>query len=181
MATEVDLDPQLIKAATVIGSSLLATAEGGAVRQPDLPAAVAAGVAEYIDLEPGSEERARLEKFLRTILESPGNFGVSRKVQYVGVEYQHPFLDARILTDMRPVFSVDGLEIPTSVIVHSLRITTQEAQTERSSYFALDRDDLLQLRELIDRALKKEGVLREKLAAAGLTVVRAGKLEESND
>jgi hypothetical protein len=181
LAQDMDLDPQLIKAAAVVGFSLLATAEGGTVRPQDLPAAVVDGVAERIDLPADSAERARLEQFLRAIVESPGNFEVSRKVQYVGLEYEHLFLDARILTDVRPVFGGDGFEISTSVVVHSLRIKSREDRQERSSYFALDRDDLLQLRELIDRALKKERVIHDTLSEADIPVVRAGTVGDSND
>lgn len=182
LAQDADLDPKVVQAATVVASSLLVTLERGTMPASALPEAVARGVGEHVELPQDSGEWVRLVQFLGAVLEAPGNFGVSRKVQQVAVDHERPFVDARIITDVRPIFDADGANVATSVIVHTLGVETIQRGEHRDKYFfALDRSDLLQLRELVERALRKEGVLREQVRAAGWTVVEAGVGGESDE
>lgn len=74
-----------------------------------------------------------------------------------------PFIEARIITDIRPIFSDndDGLGLSGSVIIHQLRIEVDGYEANQHS--ALSTSDLLKLKRVVDRALEKDRSLRETI------------------
>ena len=73
------------------------------------------------------------------------------------------------MTDMRPVFGSD--EKPAgAVVVHTLKLTYHEGpkRSLREFFVAMNRDDLDELREVLDRALRKQSELSHVLAQCGL-------------
>jgi hypothetical protein len=76
----------------------------------------------------------------------------------------------RIVTDVRPIFGDDPSKPPVSaVIVHSLQVTYYKDNRIESTHVALDDDDLMKLKEVVDRASSKAASLRSFLESAGLT------------
>lgn len=77
------------------------------------------------------------------------------------------------MTDIRPIFHADVTEKPGSVvIVHMLRMTERDNfQEQKDTYYALDSNDIRNLRNLIERALKKEEVLKNLMKESGITVI----------
>ncbi len=71
--------------------------------------------------------------------------------------YEHPELlqRARILTDIRPVFSDDAKEIRGSVVSHSLLIRYDDTEGNHTMSLAVDEDDLRSLVKQCERALTK--------------------------
>lgn len=78
--------------------------------------------------------------------------------------YSNLFILSRIVTDLRPVFSLD-IEDPLSagVLVHTLHIHYQsnDEPYHKDISITLNKDDLLVLKEAISRAEKKEILLQE--------------------
>jgi hypothetical protein len=109
--------------------------------------------------------RERLERFLRL----DGPLAITSKALGVLTDHEHIFVGARILTDVRSVFK-DNVEEPPAgaVIVHMLGVHYHEGHSHKEIFFALDTQDLKQLRESIDRASKKEEALKEMLSRAGV-------------
>lgn len=80
------------------------------------------------------------------------------------------YCEAKILTDVRPVFREDVAEKPTgAVITHSLKLGYHERRGEHSElYVVLESADLDALEGVIKRAKAKEATLRKTLDDAGI-------------
>jgi hypothetical protein len=72
----------------------------------------------------------------------------------------------RIMTDVRPLFTKDGVEIEGAVVAHTLRISFDSAGSDCEMSLALDDTDLRQLISDCERALIKAETAREKLCEA---------------
>ena len=84
-------------------------------------------------------------------------------------EHQKVFTGARILTDIRPVFTEDVKKTPlAAVIVHNLKLEYFESDENHELFIALDHDDLTKLIESLQRALEKDSTLRRLLANSRL-------------
>jgi hypothetical protein len=99
--------------------------------------------------------------------------GVEIKGSLLRLEHEHRYCAARILTDVRPIFGLDVNAPPRAMqINHILRVTYHEDEdATREIYFALQPQDLSELRELIERAEAKESSLRSALAATGVKLL----------
>jgi hypothetical protein len=83
-------------------------------------------------------------------------------------EHANVLINARIVTDLRPVFG-EGVESPEgAVIVHNLKLTSIQLNVHHETFFALDDDDLVMLQKAIARAEGKSRSLRAFLEKCGL-------------
>ena len=88
------------------------------------------------------------------------------------------FTKARILTDVRPVFGDDVTRPPLDgVVIHTLKLSFYSNDNEEDFHMALDRGDLLKLREVIDRALAKETTLLEAMEHGQLRAPRSEEVK----
>lgn len=79
---------------------------------------------------------------------------------------------ARILTDLRPIYGDEPTAPPsTAVVVHNLKITYHERGGIREFYVAMDTDDLLDLKDAIERAQQKEQGLMALLKPTNLEIL----------
>ncbi|MBA7656344.1 hypothetical protein ES703_64268 [subsurface metagenome] len=86
------------------------------------------------------------------------SFGLINKALQLYSEYQNLFLDARILTDLRPIFKSNLKEGPAGgIIVHNLKVIYQSKHDSRSQeiFLALDSADLDTLIKVLERAKEK--------------------------
>lgn len=74
-------------------------------------------------------------------------------------EQERIFTEARILTDVRPVFSKET-DLEGAVVVHSLRVEYRENRQAKTIFFALDNRDLASLLEVVKRAQEKDAKLK---------------------
>ncbi len=81
---------------------------------------------------------------------------------------ERTFCDARIITDLRPVFGTPIEDGPKgTVIVHLLKIGYHEgAKRHQSFHVALDSRDLKELKRVIERAEHKAAAIKSKLKDA---------------
>lgn len=101
---------------------------------------------------------------LATILSLHDSLGLAAKITDVRTEYGSVYCSGRILTDIRPVFGADPDSAPmAAAIVHTLRITYHAGESHKDFHVALDARDLRQLRDLVERATKKERALKQQI------------------
>ncbi len=101
---------------------------------------------------------------LTALLSCDETFGVTAKALDIRKQQAHVYCNARILTDIRPVFKVDPADGPIAAfITHTLRFSTHDEgdySTVKDFFVSLDADDLKELRRLVDRAITKEAALK---------------------
>lgn len=83
-------------------------------------------------------------------------------------ENEHSLRDARILTDIRPVFETENPDAPPrgAVILHTLKISYRADNTVKEFFVALDTDDVRKLLDQLERADAKAESLKSILKTA---------------
>lgn len=132
-------------------------------------------------LEPGSPKVKQLKNRLARLLSIDHPLGLSAKAVVVSTRTKDVFHSADILTDLRPVFSSEEPPEPrAAIIIHNLAILSHPNDRDAAHYFALDRNDLISMRKLIERALKKDASLRKMAKKADLAMLdNAGDYEDA--
>jgi hypothetical protein len=114
-----------------------------------------------------AEFKSRLAQFLNL-----GSLNVvATKAQELQSDVERAFCDARILTDLRPVFGNEISGGPTAmIIVHTLKLRYHEgAKGElKEMYFGIDSDDIAKLKQVLERAEIKAKSLVSRLQDAGI-------------
>jgi hypothetical protein len=93
------------------------------------------------------------------------------KAHALQAEHERLFRDAKVLTDLRPVFH-DPDEPPVDMIVeYTLKIIYHDGSRHqhREIYMAMDSDDITHLKEALERAEKKAASLKMLLQSKNLT------------
>jgi hypothetical protein len=112
------------------------------------------------------EKPAFAEKL--TQLLSIGRIERSGKIEQLKTDYQNILEDAKILTDLRPVFDKPGDRPVGFIVTHTLKIVTHESGEHKELFFALDRDDVLTLKRTAERALEKMASLQDFIKSTNL-------------
>ena len=123
------------------------------------------------ELRGADEDWSRFERNLKQFFSAQSSIDAVAKAQGVLYEEERVLVDARVITDLRPIFGTE-IEGPPSgfVVAHALRITFYEAGDSREIFFALDSDDLREIQAVVSRALKKEAVLSRLCEQWGVTL-----------
>jgi hypothetical protein len=113
-----------------------------------------------------------LKNRLIKLLSSSTALGITSRAVDIMTQHQNPFDSARVLTDVRYIFSQDDDPQPlASMIVHSLNLTTYSDGDLVSNFVALDSEDLRSLQAAIERALQKERTLEDMLRSSGIPYI----------
>jgi hypothetical protein len=133
---------------------------------------VAAGVvnssliAKHTELSP--DFKATLSNRLGRILKFDKVISVTSKAFDVMTEHDKIFCNARILSDIRPVFADNPDTADAAVIIHNLQIGFHQQGEHHEIYVALDTSDILKLKEVVERAELKTKALEAILKRAQL-------------
>ncbi len=101
------------------------------------------------------------ERDLASLLSSDGSLALTAKAAVIMREHPNVFFEGRVLTDLRPIFGGNVEESPAALVaVHTLKILYRKDDDMASFFIALDRTDVIELIEVLQRALKKEDALR---------------------
>lgn len=119
------------------------------------------------DLVLPESERATFSQKLTRLL-SIHTLESSTKVEQLRTDHSSILEDAKIVTDLRPVFDKPSERPFGAIITHTLKIVTHESGEHKELYFALDGDDLLMLKRLAERALQKMASLRDVLKSTNI-------------
>lgn len=119
-----------------------------------------------------SAERGRFEERLVALLNS-GKLDLLGKASVLAQDHEHFMWEARILTDIRPIFGSDPSSKPEgAVIAHTLKLTYANNSNQRKEFYvAMDAVDLHNLHKLLQRTEQKTSSLRATLDAAGIPLV----------
>lgn len=122
-----------------------------------------------------SESWTAAREHIARILGPEGTIAVAAKAGELLLEQQLVFCSARTLTDVRPVFDKPAERIRLFLPFHTLAITCHEAGEMREIRIAMDLGDIVRLRKELDRAERKEKMVRESLEGAGLSVIETAQ------
>jgi hypothetical protein len=165
------IETSLPKNATHISGVDLAVALQSAARQTVDPSLMSDGIVASVDKNLPDTRREAVRRNLTRLLTAESIITLG-KADDVITDHAKVFSRARILTDIRPVFRDDAAEVPTAaVIVDMLKIEhwARDGSGRQNFYVALDHADLLQLKQVVDRALEKTETLRRLLASTGMS------------
>jgi len=116
------------------------------------------------------EKRKTLSDRIQRLLSFEKTVAVTAKAFDVMTEHKYIFCSARILSDIRPVFTDTPDSASAAVIVHNLQIGFHESgiKGHKEFYVALDTDDILLLKGIIERAEKKTEALKSIIKTSKL-------------
>lgn len=118
------------------------------------------------------EQIDRFKEQLTTFLETDNALNAASKASDLLLEYERIFSNARIVTDIRPVFKSDiDKGIVGALIVHTLKIEYQDRTGTKELYLALDALDLMTLAEQVFRAEDKAELLQSMLKNAKIPCI----------
>ena len=113
-----------------------------------------------------------MKQFFKELITADTPFFYFEKAIKLLLERSKLIETIRIITDIRPVFKEHDIEAPDyCLITHNLRILySEDLDNSKKTFFALDHQDLIQLRSQIERALEKEEELQKLCQKAGLEI-----------
>lgn len=103
-----------------------------------------------------------LEFNLVKIFENSKNLKLTIKAYNLLLENSNVYVDGKIISDIRLIFN-DNLTEPNrnGVIIHRLHLTLQNKKDSSEIILTIDNSDLKKLKDVIDRALLKEDIIKE--------------------
>ena len=140
----------------------------------DFVASLTAGLNSLSDRDWSKEDRigwANVSSHLQKLLSSDTAIKYSAKASGLLLDQQLVLCSSRVITDMRTVFDDSAQEIKGIIPYHTLVLRCHKGSDNHNIYIALDSNDLIALREQIERAEKKEKLLHNTLEKAGFTVI----------
>jgi len=114
-----------------------------------------------------------LEIRIKHLITLEQTLGITGKALGVMLEHDHIFGYARILSDVRPVFTSSVDSAAGSFIIHNLCIHYRQDGQHKEFFAAMDNADLKTLKEAIDRAEKKTSILKDTLKSVGIPYLDA--------
>jgi hypothetical protein len=149
-------------------TSALITAEASRIRYGFSIKEMAATVASSVE----ADDQDALNERLVSLLEAGPLRQIGKAVD-LQLEHQQILQNARILTDVRPIFQDDPDSAPEgAVVIHTLRIAYHDASGEsRSIFFGMDSEDIKSLRDSADRATRKSEALQATLSQLPLALM----------
>lgn len=116
---------------------------------------------ETLELDPDLQLVADVAAKITALLEIQ-SLKVSTKAWSLLEENDKIFTDARVVTDLRPVFGDEAVApLAATVILHTLRIAYRTAGAGEGVFLVADDADLRALKNEIERALQKSEALRK--------------------
>jgi hypothetical protein len=103
---------------------------------------------------------------LSSVVEEHGqyveSFGFLLRAMGLRYDNRNNYLASRIITDMRPVFDpeAEALVPRVMLVVHKLKLLYQTYDSQKEIFISMDRDQLEELKQVVDRALKKHDRLK---------------------
>lgn len=121
-----------------------------------------------------ADQEAKFRDRLATVLSVEALSVVATKAQELRTEFERTFCDARLITDLRPVFGGNVEDAPNAmIIVHTLKLGYHDTNSSehKEMFVAMDNEDMAKLADQLVRAAKKEKTLKTRLEAAGIKFV----------
>ena len=138
---------------------------------PLLVAAVRQSGYEEVHTE-DPDELSRLESTLTSLL-GVQPLSVMSKARDLQLDFANTFCDAKVITDMRPVFDVDVQRPPVGVVLtHTLKLEYHDVAGKHTEiHIALEKNEIERLMSVLRRAQQKENTLSEVAVKAGMPIL----------
>lgn len=101
--------------------------------------------------------------------------GLISKAEQLRSDYERTFHDAKVITDIRPMFTAADKKPIGAAIAHTLEIEYHSQGQHRQFYVTLDGNDVEKLSRVLQRASNKGLSLQLLIDSAGLTDLSAEK------
>jgi hypothetical protein len=105
---------------------------------------------------------------------------LTSKAKELQTDAERIFCEARILTDLRPVFGQEVDSPKAMIVVHALKLAYHDGATGRLEeiFVALDDEDVRRLKLVAERAERKSKSLLSRLEAAGIKTIDPSQEEK---
>jgi hypothetical protein len=94
------------------------------------------------------------------------SLGVTSKALDVMTEHERILCGARVMTDVRPVFTKAAEKPAAALVVHTLKVSYHQDGEHRDFYVAMDEADVRRMKALLERAEIKAQSLKAVLESA---------------
>jgi len=120
------------------------------------------------DLVISEEDKSAFQERITKLL-SINALGLASKADVLRGDYPNTFHDAKILTDIRPLFAEPNEKPLGAVITHTFKIEYHREGHHKVFYVALDANDLETVLRIVQRAEKKAATLQALLQSTSLS------------
>jgi len=140
--------------------------------------------ARLAELDPGHTQGDLLKSWdsglaeIRAALDEDSAFGALDKATELIYSHQNVLREARVLTDLRPVYNKAADAIVRMVVTHQLILEYLDGSSRKRLYVAIDAVDLKELKEQCERAADKARVVSESLKDLSWPTSRIGEENE---
>ena len=124
----------------------------------------------------GEKSFDEFEKFVLEVANSQDSIGLRAKAARVRRQHERIFAFSEIFSDIRTIFTREGPKgrPGSAVIVHSLKIHSHRDGNHEELFFAMDYNDLLELKKVTERAIEKHKTLSSMVQDFGLRYIEFG-------
>ena len=125
------------------------------------------------DIIPADGEWEEYMTFWKSIFVLDKTIGLLAKAKMIRKDFQNQYLDSKIYTEIRPIFSrqIQTDLASAAILYHNLKIEYKQAFLPDHFFITLNPEDLKNLKKVIDRALKKEENLRKLFELKNLKLI----------
>lgn len=173
IANRLSIDRERIEEIIRLLTSLQMAQEGLGLSAEDLVNQLRAA------MEASGKEELRLvdwqgfQESITEALSEDSALALSSKALDVMGDHAKIYCYGRVLTDLRPIFRADVEQGPSAfVAVHTLKLGYHEAGEHKEFFVALDRNDVRQLADMLERALRKEESLKTLASGKDLKILQ---------
>jgi hypothetical protein len=125
------------------------------------------------------EDRETFKQRLVRLLGFDSSLGTTAKALNVLLDHERVLCSARVITDIRSIFSIPSEKPTAAVIVHMLKISYHQDMEHKDFFVALDSSDIGKLKEVLERAEQKAKSLVTVLQASGVSALEPHEYEDS--
>lgn len=100
---------------------------------------------------------------------------ITSKAQTLTYTQQSLLHDAKIITDVRPIFNHEADDVVEFIVSHSLVLRCLDGKNESQIHISIDAADIEQIRKICDRAIEKSNTLLKVFSNLQKKVVVVGK------
>jgi hypothetical protein len=123
----------------------------------------------HVDASKASDLRTNLRKLLAV-----PSISLGAKATSVLFENERSLVNARILTDIRPVFELEGVDVGGALVIHTLKLEYfSDSDGAKEFFVSLDSDDIDALILKLERAKQKADRLKNVLSAASIRLLES--------
>ena len=135
----------------------------------DIIASVTAPGAKQIDQSRAADLRVNLQKLLKV-----PSISLGAKATSVLFENERSLVNARVLTDIRPVFELEGSDVGGALIMHTLKLEYfSDGDGIKEFFVSLDSDDIDSLILKLERAKQKSLKIKHVLSQASVKLIES--------